>query len=122
MEKNLIKWIINTVAILIAVHLVPGITYTGQWWGILLVAMLFGFVNSFVRPFIKFFAFPLIILSLGLFIFVINALMLVITSGLSEFLGLGFTVDGFKTALFGALIISIVSTLLNCLLPSREEN
>ncbi|UCE78311.1 MAG: phage holin family protein [Nitrospiraceae bacterium] len=122
MEKKLLKWLINTIAILVAVHLVPGILYTGDWWGLLLVAIVFGFVNSFIRPFIKFFTFPIIMLSLGLFIFVINALMLVITSSLSDFLGLGFTVNGFKAALLGAFIISIVSTLLNCLLPAQEED
>ncbi len=122
MERKLLKWLINTIAILVAVHLVPGILYTGDWWGLLLVAIVFGFVNSFIRPFITFFAFPIIMLSLGLFIFVINALMLVVTSSLSDFFGLEFTVNGFKAALLGAFIISVVSTLLNCLLPAREED
>lgn len=120
--KKLLTWLVNTIAILIAVHLVPGILYTGDWWGLFLVAIVFGFVNSVIRPFIKFFAFPIIMLSFGLFIVVINAFMLVITSSLSNFFGLGFIVNGFKDALFGALIISLVSIALNCLLPSQEKD
>jgi putative membrane protein len=121
MEKKLIKWIINTVAMLLAIHFIAGINYTGKWWGVLIVAAIFGLVNSFIRPLIKFFTFPLIILSLGLFTFIINAMMLSITSSLSETFGLGFAVEGFKAAFWGALLISLISTVLNCMLPPKEE-
>ncbi len=120
MEKILTRWIINTIAILIAIHFVPGIIYTGTWWEILLVAIIFGLVNSFIRPFIKLFTLPLIIFTLGLFTFVINAMMLSMTSSLSKVLGLGFYVDGFKPALCGALIISIVSIILSSLSPPAK--
>jgi putative membrane protein len=116
----LIKWIINTIAIMLAIKFVPGIVYSGGWWGILAVGLIFGLVNTFIRPFVKLFALPLLILSLGLFSFVINALMLLLTSLLSAEFSLGFHVMGFKAAFFGALVISLVSMVLSCLAPSEE--
>ena len=116
----LIKWIINTIAIILAIKFVPGIVYSGAWWGILIVGIIFGLVNTYIRPFIKLFALPLLILSLGLFTFVINAMMLMLTSWLSGKFDLGFHVAGFKTAFWGALVISLVSLVLSCLMPSRE--
>ena len=120
-NKMFVKWLINTIAIMCAVKFVPGIVYTGTWWGILLVGAIFGLVNTFIRPFVKLFTLPLLILSLGLFTFVINAFMLKMTSWLSETFGLGFDVHGFKPALIGALIISMVSLVLSCLMPSEER-
>lgn len=106
---------------MLAIKYVPGIVYAGEWWGILIVGMIFGLVNTIIRPLIKLFTFPLLILSLGLFTFVINALMLSLTSWLSESLHLGFHVEGFKPAFWGALVISVVSLLLGCLMPPAEE-
>jgi putative membrane protein len=83
MERYFVKWIINTIAIMLAIKYVPGILYTGEWWGVLVVGVLFGLINTFIRPFIKLFALPLLIFSLGLFTFVINAMMLSLTSWLS---------------------------------------
>jgi putative membrane protein len=114
----LIKWLINTIAIILAIKLVPGILYSGGWGGILAVGLIFGLVNTFIRPFVKLFTLPLLILSLGLFSFVINALMLMLTSWLSAEFNLGFRVEGFKPAFFGALVISLVSMVLSCLEPS----
>lgn len=111
----------NTIAIMLAIKFVPGITYSGEWWGILLVGILFGLVNTFIRPLVKLFTFPLLILTLGIFTFVINAMMLSVTSWLSEQFALGFHVAGFKPAFWGALVISIASLVLGCLMPSKEE-
>ncbi len=111
----------NTIAIMLAVKFVPGIFYSGKWWGILLVGLLFGLVNTFIRPLVKFFTFPLLILSLGIFTFIINAMMLSVTSWLSDQMALGFHVEGFKAAFWGALVISIVSMILGCLMPSKKE-
>ena len=118
--EMLIKWMINTIAIMLAIKWVPGIVYSGAWWGILVVGMLFGLVNTYIRPFIKLFAMPLLILTLGLFTFVINAFMLMLTSWLSGQFDLGFHVAGFKAAFWGALVISLVSLVLSCLIPPRE--
>jgi len=121
MERNFIKWLINTIAILLAIKFVPGIVYAGEWWGILVVGLIFGLINTFIRPFIKLFALPLLILSLGLFTFIINAMMLSLTSLLSDKFHLGFHVEGFTAAFFGALVISIASMVLSCLIPSDNE-
>ncbi len=115
-----IKWLINTIAIILAIKWIPGIVYSGAWWGILIVGVIFGLVNTFIRPFVKLLALPLLILSLGLFSFVINALMLLLTSLLSAELSLGFHVTGFKAAFLGSLVISLVSMVLSCLAPSEE--
>ncbi|MDA8084130.1 MAG: phage holin family protein [Nitrospiraceae bacterium] len=120
MEKHLIKWLINTIAIMLAIKLVPGIGYRGEWWGILLVGVIFGLINTFIRPVIKLLTLPFLIVSLGLFTFVINAMMLSVTSWISGEFRLGFHVDGFWPAFWGALIISIVSLVLSCLIPSDE--
>jgi len=128
MTRIFIKWLINTIAIMLAIKFVHGITFSGEWWGILLTGVVFGLVNTFIRPLIKFFTLPLLIFSLGLFTFVINAAMLGVTSWVSERMNLGFHVDGFKPAFIGAFLISIVSLALSCLVhpvtprPEGREN
>ncbi len=121
MNQAVIKWVMNTIAIMLAIKFVPGIIYSGAWWGILLVSMIFGLVNTVIRPLIKLFTFPLLILTLGLFTFIINAMMLSLTSWLSESMHIGFRVEGFKAAFWGSLVISIVSLVLGCLMPPEEE-
>jgi putative membrane protein len=121
MDKYFIKWLVNTIAIMLAIKFVPGIVYAGEWWGILVVGLIFGLINTFIRPFIKLFALPLLILSLGLFTFIINAMMLSLTSLLSDKFHLGFHVEGFKAAFLGALVISIASMVLSCLIPSDDR-
>ena len=128
MTRIFITWLINTIAIMLAIKFVHGITFSGEWWGILLTGVVFGLVNTFIRPLIKFFTLPLLIFSLGLFTFVINAAMLGVTSWVSERMNLGFHVDGFKPAFIGAFLISIVSLALSCLVhpvtprPEGREN
>ncbi len=121
MNRALIKWLMNTIAIMLSVKFVPGIIYSGEWWGILLVGLLFGLVNTIIRPLVTFFAFPLLILTLGIFTFVINAMMLSVTSWLSGKFALGFHVAGFRAAFWGAVVISIVSLFLGCFMPSDED-
>lgn len=106
---------------MLAVKFVPGIYFSGKWWGILLTGIIFGLANTFIRPLVKFFTLPLLIFSLGLFTFVINAMMLGVTSWISEHLNLGFHVEGFKAAFIGALLISFVSMVLSCLLDVSEK-
>jgi len=83
------------------------------------VALVFGVVNAFVRPVARVLTFPLVFLTLGLFLLVINGLMLWLTSALSDALALGFHVRGFWSAFWGGLVVSIVSTLL--FLVVREQ-
>ena len=111
-----IRWFVNAAALWVATRLVPGVTYLGDWLPFLGVALLFGFVNAFIRPIAKIFTFPLIILTLGIFSFVVNGLMLWLTGAISATLGLGFHVRGFWAAFFGAIIVSLVSTLLSLMI------
>jgi putative membrane protein len=94
---------------------VSGITFTGEWWKMIIIGAVFGIVNSIIKPFVTFFALPLIIITLGLFTLIINTLMLVITAELSEPFSLGLLINGFWPAFKGALIVSIVSILLSWL-------
>ena len=126
MGKLLVKVIANAVALAIAAWLLSGITVSGSTAGrriltLLVVALIFGLVNMVIKPIAMLLSLPFIILTLGLLIFVINALMLLLTSWIAGVLNVPFHVDGFGTALLGALIITIVSWLLNVLLPDELE-
>jgi putative membrane protein len=116
----LVRLLVNAAALWVATRLVNGVSYTGGWLTFFGVALLFGFINAFIRPVAKLFTFPLILLTLGIFSFVVNGLMLWLTGRLSSTLGLGFHVAGFWPAFWGALVVSIVSTLLSMLVTSEE--
>ena len=109
----LLRLLINAAALWVAIQLVDGIEHRGSWWSLLFVALVFGLLNASIRPVVKLLSLPLIILTLGLFMFVINALMLMMTGWVSGRLNLGFYVNGFWDAFFGGLIISVVSFLLS---------
>jgi putative membrane protein len=113
MMKFLMRTLVTAIALWAATRLVTGITFHGSVLALACVAIVFGLLNAFVRPVITFFAFPLIIVSLGLFIFVLNAVMLLLTSGLASHLGIDFHVSGFGAAFWGALVVSIVSWVLS---------
>jgi putative membrane protein len=115
--KFLIRILITAIALWVSTRLVSGITYQGGWLGLAGVALVFGLVNSIVRPILSFLAFPLLIVTLGLFTFVLNAVMLMLTSALSSRLGIDFHVAGFWAAFWGAIVVGIVSFLLSILLP-----
>jgi putative membrane protein len=85
-----------------------------------LVALVFGLLNAIVRPILKLLTCPLILLTLGLFTFVINALMLWLTSAVSESFGLGFHVDDFVAAFLGALVVTVVSVLLSVIFRESD--
>jgi putative membrane protein len=112
MRHVLVRLLVNAVALFAAVKLIPGIHFTGGIGKLLLVALVFGLVNAVVRPILTLLSCPLIVVTLGLFLLVINALMLWLTSWLSARFALGFQVDGFLPALLGGLVIGIVSTIL----------
>ena len=113
MAYLLIRLIINAVALYVATRFVPGLTFDGHWTTIALVALIFGLVNALVRPLLEVLTCPLVILTLGLFTFIINALMLLLTGWIGDQFGLGFHVAGFVPALIGALVVSLVSFVLN---------
>lgn len=119
--RFLIRWLVTAVALWVAVRLVPGIWYEGSWLGMLGVALVFGLVNALIRPVVFLLTCPLVVLSLGLFIFVLNALMLWLTSAVSRTLGLGFHVVGFWSALVGAVVVGFTSMLLNVFVGDKKK-
>ncbi|HCR03778.1 MAG TPA: hypothetical protein DIU18_01175 [Gemmatimonadetes bacterium] len=118
--RFLLRLVTTATALWVAVRFVPGITWTGGPLGLLGVAIVFGLVNALVRPVLAFLTCPLMILTLGLFVLVLNALMLWLTAALSEQLGLGFGVAGFIPAFLGALAVSVTSAVLNTLVAPDD--
>ncbi|GGX82154.1 phage holin family protein [Streptomyces minutiscleroticus] len=125
MKNFVVKTIANAGALAVAVWLLDRITLTGDSTGrkagtLLIVALLFGLVNSVVKPVVQVLTFPLFVLTLGLVTLVVNALMLLLTSWLAGVLDLSFHVEGFWTAVVGGLIVSVVSWALNVVLPDED--
>jgi putative membrane protein len=110
---RLIALAINAAALWVADRLVDGISFIGEWWQFLVVAVAFGLVNTFLRPILRILTLPITILTLGLFLLVINALMLLLTSAVAQGLNISFLVDGFWSALLGAIVVSIVGLILS---------
>jgi putative membrane protein len=117
----LLHWILNAAALWVAAALIPGLDFNGGPGRLLLVAAVFGIVNSTLRPLLTILTCPLIVLTLGLFTLVINALMLLVTGWLSESWNLGFMVSGFWAAFFGGLVVGLVSMLLSLALMPKES-
>jgi putative membrane protein len=116
----------GAVALAVAAGLIDGIsvgpgTNSERVFTLLAVAVIFGLVNAVVRPIVRLISLPLFILTLGLFTFVVNALMLLLTAWIGDQFDLAFHVDGFWAALLGALVVSVVTFVLNLLLPDRYE-
>lgn len=148
--RLLLRWTINAIALWVAISFVPGIHSPGSIGAILELfsgtpsqaavnaaaaglltvfglAFIFGLVNALVRPLITFLTCPLIILTLGLGTLVVNALMFWLTSAISQTIEtnfgypIGFTVDGFWAAFFGALVVSVVSVVLSLFVKDKRE-
>ena len=118
----LISWLINAVALAVAVWLLPGIYVEGDaWLAVALMAVVFGLVNALIRPLVKFLTCLVNVFTLGLFTLVINALMLWLSGWIAQQLDIGFRVDGFFWAFAGALIISVVSFVLNLIFERRDD-
>jgi putative membrane protein len=118
--KILIRLLINAAALWAAVRLVPGVAFTGEGRLLFVVALLFGVLNVAVKPLLLILTLPFLLVTLGLFTFVLNAFLLWMTGALSGALGLGFHVDGFTAAFLGALVVSIVSLLLSVFVARGE--
>jgi putative membrane protein len=100
----IVRWIINILALLLVAHVVPNFSYT-SWVSLAIAAAVLGLLNAIVRPILWFLTLPITILTLGLFLLVLNAIMLELTAWLVP----GFAIDGFGWAIVGALVLSIVS-------------
>lgn len=118
--RLLLRWAAAAAAIWVATRILPGIRVTGGIGTLFGVALILGLVNALVRPVVKWLACGVIVLTLGLFLFVINAAMLLLTEVLADALGFGFEVDGFGAALLGSVVISLVTWALSLLVPDED--
>jgi putative membrane protein len=117
MKKFVLRWIINAIALYVAISIVPGIhlrsSLSEGWVAILLLGLVFGLLNALLRPLILLLTCPLIILTLGLGTLLINTFLFYLTGLIGNQFGWGFSINGFWPAFFGALVVSIVSIVLN---------
>ena len=112
--KLILKLLVNAAALWVSAWLIDGIDLTDDIITILFIALVFGLINTFIRPILRLISLPVVVLTLGLFTFVINALMLALTAAIMD----GLSIDGFGSALLGAIVITIVSWFLNAVLPN----
>jgi putative membrane protein len=111
---RILQILVNAAALWVAVAIVPGLKWSGEeWWKFLLVAIVFSLVNSYVKPILRIITIPISILTLGVFLLVLNALLLLLVSAISGELHLGFKVADFGAALLGSIVISIVGWILS---------
>jgi len=122
MTKFILRWIINALAVYLAVLFVPGINYQGGWLGIVWLALILGLLNAFLRPLLQLLTCPLILLTLGLFTLLINTLMFWWMSWIGQAFGIGITVDGFLPAFLGGLIVSVVSIIFSMMLHDGKKS
>lgn len=121
MRNLLLRWLVNAIALWVAVKLLPGLHHDGTTISLIAVALIFGLVNALVRPLLLLLTCPLVLLTLGLFVLIVNTLMLSLTIALSNSLGLGITSDSFVATFLGSIVISLVSGVLNIFLKDDRE-
>lgn len=121
MDRFLLRWGINTIALYVAVQLLPGLEHTGSGLALLGVALIFGLINAAVKPFVVILSCPLVLLTFGLYLLVINGLMLLFTEWVSGVFNLGFQVEGLGWAILGAIVISMVSFAIDSLIVEEPE-
>jgi putative membrane protein len=105
----------------VAVQLLPGLNHSGSGVSLLGVALIFGLINAALKPLVVVLSCPLVVLTLGLFLLVINGLLLLLTAWVSDLFDLGFSVEGLGWGILGALVISLISLLLNSLIVDERE-
>ena len=111
-----IRWVLNVVALFVATWILGGVSYGDQWWTLFIAALVFTLVNGFVKPILAILSIPFIIVTLGIFYFLINVLMLFVTSWLVP----DFDIDTFWWGCLAAIIVSLVNWVLAALLPEPE--
>lgn len=131
MTDLLVKVIVNAIGVWAAIQIVPQISfdYGDDWWKLGAVALILALVNSYLKPILKTLSFPVTLMTVGLFAFVLNAVLLLLVTFVSNQLGLGFTIGGFPPdfgadsfvgALLGSIVISVVATLLGMVNAGRK--
>ncbi|MCD6577144.1 MAG: phage holin family protein [Anaerolineaceae bacterium] len=121
--KLIIRWMVSTLALFAAAYFIPGIRVEdpNAWMVYGLMALILGLVNAVIRPLLKLMSCPLIILTLGMFVLIINGVSFLLAARIAEALGIGFYVDGFVPALLGALIVSVISIFFNIFLKDNKK-
>ncbi|MDA8372143.1 MAG: phage holin family protein [Nocardiopsaceae bacterium] len=122
----IIRIVVNAIALGAAVFLVEGINVTAESTAdkvvvYLALGVIFGVVNAVIKPIVKTVGCAFYILTLGLIALVVNALLLLLTEWMAGLFGLGFTIDGFWAAFWGAIVIAVVSWLLSMFLPDKDD-
>lgn len=125
--KLILRLIVNAVALWAAAQVVPGIGFGGdgqqqQLTTVLIVALIFGVVNALIKPIVALATCPFYVLTLGLFTFIVNALMLMLTAWVANRFALPFVVDGFGAAFLGSIVITIVSWLLSLFVGDNDDD
>jgi putative membrane protein len=121
--KLILRWLITAASLYVAVLVVPGVTVSGdRWLAFAIMALILGLVNAIIRPILKVVSCGFIVLTLGLFVFVINALTFWLASEITlNWFNIGFQVDNFWSALLGSLIVSVVSFVLSQILIDKDS-
>ena len=121
--KLILRWLIIAVSLYVAVLIIPGITVEGDaWLAFTVMALVLGLVNAIIRPILKFLSCGFIVITLGLFVFIINAATFYLASEIAQsWFNIGFYVDNFWSALLGSVIVSIVSVVLSNILIDKED-
>lgn len=120
MNRFLIRWAINAVALYAAVAIVPGIhLQSSNWLSFIWLALIFGVINALLSPLLKLLTCPLILLTLGLFTLLLNTFLFYLAGYVGTAFGVGFTVDGFIPAFLGSIVVSIVSVVLTLILKDE---
>jgi putative membrane protein len=117
MSKLLVRWVCNVIALFLAAWILSGVSYGDQWWTLFIAAAVFTLVNAWVKPILTVLSIPFIVVTLGLFYFLINVLMLYITDWIVP----DFEIRTFWWAVLAAIIVSIVNGLLNMFLPNDDD-
>jgi putative membrane protein len=116
--KFLVSWLCNIIALYVAALIVPGVGYDGSFWPLVLAALVFGLLNMLVRPVLIFLTLPAVIVTFGLFILIINALMLYLTSALVH----QYHIGGFWSTIGAVIVISVINLLLHSLVRDDRGN
>ncbi len=120
MNRFIIRWVINAIALYVAVRIVPGIyLQSGSWISLIWLALIFGIVNAFLGPILKLLTCPLILLTLGLFTLIVNTFLFYLAGYFGSAFGVGFTVAGFWPAFLGSIVVSFVSIVLSLVLKDE---
>ena len=116
MTRFILRWVINTAAIFLAIYFVPGISLQSGWTSVIWLALIFGLVNAVIRPLLKLLTCPLIILTLGLFTLLINTFLFWLTSQIGQLFGLHLVIAGLWPAILGGVVVTVVSVVLTMIL------